>query len=132
VTPRALLIPLCVCLTIVRFADAAPIPPVVDEAHQALERYLTPTGVERVKQARAENEMIRIIDLPGFVALTNEWQLHGDSSLARYFRRRGVDEPHEMVYIISRTYWCRVHGKPLRLQEKIAQVKAAYAGRRRK
>ena len=97
---------------------AASPPRDLDDAHRDLEHWLGAAGVDRAKNARSEDEMMfRIISLDGTVSLTNRWHLWENSPLAQYFKRLGVTEPHDMVAIVTATYWCKTHGEPLRLRE---------------
>jgi hypothetical protein len=90
----------------------------LNDAHRDLEYWLGPSGVQRVKSARSEEEtMYHIISLPGTISLTNRWHLWENSPLAQYFKELGVTEPHDMVGVVTATYWCKVHGKPIRLRE---------------
>jgi len=103
------------------------IPHNLSEAQQSLAEHLTPAEINRIEKTKSEHEMIQIIGLPRAIALTNEWRLWANSPLARYFRSLGVTEPHDMVGIVAETYWCKRHGKPFRLPEKIANLRAQYA-----
>src|SRR4030095_4392131 len=106
---------------------AAPQPRNLEEAYRDLERFLTPAGIARVQKARSEDDMFGIIGLPEAVSLTNRWHLWETPPLARYFKSLGVTEPHDMVGIVSATYWCKVHGKPLHLREHAAHYREAEA-----
>src|SRR5262249_35551060 len=103
------------------------VPNNLSEAHESLTRHLTAAGVRRVEKMKSEDEMYDVIGLPEAVALTNEWRLWEDSMLARYFKQLGVTEPHDMVGIVSQTYWCKVHNRPFALDAKVAKVKRFYA-----
>jgi hypothetical protein len=105
---------------------AAPQPRNLSEAHRDLEQFLTPAGIERVRKARSEDDMLGIVGLPEAVALTNRWHLWNHPPLARYFKSIGVTEPHDMVGIVSATYWCKLHGKPFRLRERATRLQRIY------
>ena len=107
-------------------ADAA-IPKNLAEAHGSLTRHLTSADVDRIRAMKSEDEMIRVIGLSEASALTNEWQLWGDSPLARYFKRLGVAEPHDMVGIVAETFWCKIHKRPFALRAKVTKLKQHYA-----
>ena len=103
------------------------IPRNLDEAHKSLARHFSPADIERIRKMKSEDEMLDVVGLPQTSALTNEWQLWGNSPLARYFKRLGVAEPHDMVGIVAETYWCKLHSKPFALNERVAKLKAYYA-----
>jgi hypothetical protein len=100
----------------------------IDDAHRDLEEWLGPIGVRKAKKARSEEDMMyHVIGLEGAVSLTNRWHLWDSSPLAQYCKRLGVTPPHDMVGMITATYWCRIHGKPLRLREHAAYWRDAEA-----
>ncbi|HVF72943.1 MAG TPA: DUF6794 domain-containing protein [Chthoniobacterales bacterium] len=112
-------------------AIAALPPRNLDDAHRDLERWLGATGIQHAKKARSEQDfMFRVIGLEGAVSLTNRWHLWDQSPLARYFKRLGVREPHDMVGVVTGTYWCKVQGRPVRLREHAAYWREAEAKNR--
>ena len=109
-------------------ALAASPPRDIDDAHRDLEQWLGPAGAKDARKARSEEDMMyRVVGLPGAVSLTNRWHLWDNPPLAQYCKRLGVRDPHDMVGLISATYWCKIHGKPLRLREHAAYWRDAEA-----
>ena len=99
----------------------------LSQAHQSLAKFFSVADRERIRKMRSEEEMNRFIGMPGAIALTNEWQLWADPPLARYFKRLGINEPHDMVGIVTQTYWCKLHQQPFGLRAKVAKIRAYYA-----
>jgi len=97
------------------------------EAHKSLAARLTRAEIERIKKMPSENDIMRIVGMPQTIGLTNEWQLNDDSALARYFKKMGVNDSHDMVGIVAATYWCKLHDRPFRLKSRIAELRKYYA-----
>ena|ERR1700738_3176741 len=117
---------LAVCFIFAPFAASGSQLRNLEEAQRDLEQWLGAAGVQRVKQARSEQEMYGVIGLIEAISLTNRWHLWENPPLARYFKSIGVTEPHDMVGIVSATYWCKLHGKPFRLRERAARLQRIY------
>jgi hypothetical protein len=109
------------------FAADAAIPRDLHEAHESLTQHFSAADISRIRKMKSEDEMIGLVGLQEASALTNEWQLWADSPLARYFKRLGVTEPHDMIGIVADTYWCKLHGRPFALRAKVAKLRKEYA-----
>ena len=97
------------------------------EAQESLAQHLSAGENDRIRAMKSEREVYSVIDLPFLISLTNEWELWGNPPLARYFKRLGVTQPHSMIGIVAETYWCKLHGRPFRLRERIAAIRRYYA-----
>jgi hypothetical protein len=109
------------------FAADAAIPRNLHEAHESLTQHFSAADISRIRKMKSADEMIELVGLQEASALTNEWQLWADSPLARYFKRFGVTEPHDMIGIVADTYWCKLHGRPFTLRAKVAKLHKEYA-----
>jgi len=97
------------------------------EAQENLARHLSARDIARFRAMKSESEIYQVVDIPFLIWFTNEWGLWGNPPLTRYFKRLGVTQPHDMVGIVAQTYWCKLHGRPFRLREKIAFIRGYYA-----
>jgi hypothetical protein len=57
--------------------------------------------------------------------LRNDWGLWRHSRLAQYFEKIGVDHPESMTSIIIRSYWRRLNHQDIKLEEQLAEHRAA-------
>src|SRR5437588_10524498 len=113
--------------TLSAHAAVPAIPRNLSEAQKSLARHLSAADFARVRELKAEGDIVRVVNMPRTIALTNEWQLWVESPLARYFKRLGVAEPHDMIGVVGETYWCKLHGRPFALRAKVAKLRKYYA-----
>jgi hypothetical protein len=112
---------------LIAYAAVPAIPRDLSEAQESLARHLSAADIARMHELKSEEDIVRVVDMPLTIALTNEWQLWAGSPLARYFKRLGVAEPHDMIGVVAETYWCKLHGRPFALRAKVARLRKYYA-----
>ncbi|MBA2435525.1 MAG: hypothetical protein H0W34_15045 [Pyrinomonadaceae bacterium] len=117
---RVLLISSCIAALLVASAGADTyIPRDLDDAHQQLMKIFSPKDIAHIKAMKSEDDMIEYHMGLG-TGLRNDWGLWRGSRLSRWFNQRGIFHPDDMSGIIFDTFWDKLHGKPFRLQKKIA------------
>jgi uncharacterized protein DUF6794 len=113
--------------TLSTYAAVPAIPRNLSEAQESLARHLSAADIARARELKSEEDIVRVVNMPLTIALTNEWRLWAGSPLARYFKRLGVAEPHDMIGVVAETYWCKLHGRPFALRAKVAKLRKYYA-----
>lgn len=96
------------------------IPTNLAEAHNELERLLPADELTKIDSMKTEGDMIKYHFGLG-MGLRNRWGLWGDSPMARYMKSLGFTHPDEMSSMILETFWCKRHGKEIKLEERIAE-----------
>jgi hypothetical protein len=86
---------------------------------------LPPGELEHIKAMATESGMIEYHMNLG-LGLRNQWGLWHDSRLARFFDQLGVHHPDDMSGIILDTFWCKLHGQPFRLDERVRHCQAYW------
>ena len=99
------------------------IPANLDDAHRELAKLLSAKELQHIKAMASENQMIEYHMNLG-LGLRNQWGLWRGSRLAGYFHKLGVRHPDDMSGIILDTFWCNVHGRPFRLDERVRDYQA--------
>jgi hypothetical protein len=94
------------------------IPADLSDAHRELVKMLPAKELEHIKAMATEGEMIEYHMGLG-LGIRNQWGLWHDSRLARYFEQLGVDHADDMSGIILNTFWCELHARPFRLDERV-------------
>lgn len=95
------------------------IPKDLADAHTQLAKLLSAKEISHIKAMKKEEDMVKYHMGLG-MTLRNSWGLWGRSRLARYFNRLGIDHPDDMSAIILKTFWCKLHQKPFKLERRIA------------
>ncbi|MGJ8655166.1 MAG: DUF6794 domain-containing protein [Akkermansiaceae bacterium] len=95
------------------------IPSTLAEAHQELERLLPKEELAKIDAMKMEDEMGELHFGIGMV-LRNSWGLWGDSPMAKHMQSLGFIHPDHMSGVILETFWCKRHGKDLRIKERVA------------
>ncbi|MEN6332884.1 MAG: DUF6794 domain-containing protein [Phycisphaerales bacterium] len=98
------------------------IPTTLTEAHAALERMLSRKTLAEIDAMASEDGMARYHFSLG-LSMRNEWGLWHDSPLAKHMQGLGFTHPDDMSSVILETFWCKRHGKPLRLEERAAATR---------
>lgn len=101
------------------------IPQNLDEAHEILMKQLPKETLDQIKNMKSEDEMWRFHRGLG-MSLRNSWGLWGGSPLKQYFLELGITHPDNMSGVILGTFWCKIHDKPLRLEERVTYYKRLY------
>ncbi|HEU5124852.1 MAG TPA: DUF6794 domain-containing protein [Verrucomicrobiae bacterium] len=126
---RGLFTVLCLLLVSCSVPSSRPatnyIPVDLEDAHRELARMLPPKELEHIKAMTTESETIEYHMNLG-LGLRNQWGLWHDSRLARFFDRLGVHHPDDMSGIILETFWCKLHGQPFRLNERVRYCQAYW------
>lgn len=94
------------------------IPESLEDAFRELDRMLTPAFIAEFRASEDQP----ILYHHGFGTwLRNNWGLWAGSRLAKYFNCLGIFHPDDMSGIILTSYWRHLNGRPLALQDQIAQ-----------
>jgi hypothetical protein len=101
------------------------VPKNLDEAHAQLLKNMPPEDIERIKNMKSEDEMIRYHFGAG-MGIRNSWGLWHGSRLAKYFNDLGIRHADDMSELIMNTLWCRIHNQPFRLDERTKYYQAYW------
>lgn len=102
------------------------IPTDLDDALTRLDSLLGPDQAEQVRSMDSEDEFSASAHFGLEMWLRNNWGLWGGSRLAAYFNEIGVYHPDDMSGIILDSYYRRLHGQPIRLEEQVAYYQAYW------
>lgn len=117
--PLALLLLGCAHL---RYPDA---PSTLEEAFEHLDHNLSPEDRETMRRG-SEADMGQYHHGLG-MGMRNGWGLWHDGPLAQWFHRRGIHHADDMSGIVLTSYWRRLNGQPLRLEEQLHGYQAYWA-----
>jgi hypothetical protein len=101
------------------------IPSTLAEAHEELERQISKEELANIDAMKTEDEMTQYHFESG-MGMRNSWGLWGDSPLAMHMRSLGFTHADDMSSVILETFWCKRHGKDLRLKERAEYYKAYW------
>jgi len=104
--------------------SAVYIPKNLNDAHRELEKMLKPEDIKKMKSGTERDMSMYHLGLGMW--LRNNWGLWKGGRLAEYFNKKGIHHPDDMSGIILRTFWCKLHNKPFRLQERIKFFQAFW------
>lgn len=91
------------------------IPRDLDDAHACLLTSLPNEALDRIRAAPSEDSMRQ--DHMGLgAAVRNGWGLWRGSRLATHLKGLGFHHPDDMSGVVLATFWCRLHGRPFRLE----------------
>jgi hypothetical protein len=99
-------------------------PETLDEAHTRLLQTLPANVIQEMRDG-TEADMVRYHHGLG-TGLRNGWGLWTGGPLAKYFNAMGIKHPDDMSAIILDTFWCKLHGQPFRLEERVAFYQAFW------
>lgn len=105
-------------------------PSTLEEAHEELERQLSKEVLARIDAMKTEDEIFEFHFGTG-MGLRNSWGLWGDSPLAKHMRSLGFTHADDMSSAVLGTFWCKRHGKDLRIEERVADYKAYWQEEKR-
>lgn len=95
------------------------IPADLDDAHLQLATLLPANELERIRQMPSETDM-SVYHFGIGMWMRNNWGLWQGGRLASYFNGLGVHHADDMSAIIFDTFWCKLHGQPYHLKERVA------------
>ena len=101
------------------------IPSSLAEAHTELERLLSKEDLHKIDAMKKEDEMNEYHFELG-MGLRNSWGLWGDSPMAKHMLSLGFTHPDDMSGVILETFWCKRHGKDLRIEERVDYYNAYW------
>jgi hypothetical protein len=101
------------------------IPSTLAEAHEELERLLPKDELAKIDAMKSEDEMSEYHFGAG-MGMRNSWGLWGDSPLAKHMRSLGFTHADDMSSVILEAFWCKRHGKELRIKERAADYRAYW------
>jgi hypothetical protein len=95
------------------------IPKDLADSHRRLMEILPERTIAEMKQG-TEHDMIRFHHGLG-TALRNGWGPWQGSRLATHLQKLGLYHPDDMSVVILATFWCRLHHRPYRVAERVAE-----------
>jgi hypothetical protein len=93
----------------------------LEDAFVELERMIHPMMLQTMRK-KSEDQMHSYHFGLG-MWMRNHWGLWQGSRLSRWFNDRGVHHPDNMTAVILETFWRRLNGLPLMLEDKLAAFK---------
>lgn len=100
------------------------VPADLEDAHRELARLLDPADLERMRLA-TERDMVNLHRSLG-AWLRHHWGFFRGSPLATHLHRLGLFHPDDMSGLVLDTFWCGLHGLPLRVAERVSQAQAYW------
>lgn len=95
----------------------------LNDALRLLERRASPEKLAEIR-GMPLREFVGLAHLGLGTNLRNGWGLwSGKSLIARSLRRRGFTHPEDQSHVILTSFWLRLHGLPLRLDEQLAYTR---------
>jgi hypothetical protein len=102
------------------WSDAGAVPTTLAECFAALAHQLPPETIAAMK-AGTEQDMVRYHFSLG-QWMRNEWGLWQGGPLREHLSALGLRHPDDMSGLILETFWCHLHGQPLRVAERVAKA----------
>lgn len=94
------------------------IPSDLTDSHKALQAQLSSEDLELIRAMKSEDETVELHHGLGRW-LRNAWLYPNGSRLSTYFNTLGIQHTDDMSAIILDTFWCKLHGQPFRLEERV-------------
>lgn len=103
-----------------------PVPNDLPEALELLTKLCDAETLAQLRASKEETEMYRLHHGLG-TGLRNRWGLWGGSPLAKRFQAMGVFHPDDMSAIILRSFWRKLHDRPIELETQAAAARRYWA-----
>ncbi|MER2566650.1 MAG: DUF6794 domain-containing protein [Myxococcaceae bacterium] len=99
-----------------------PVPNDLPEALELLTKLCDAETLAQLRASKEETDMYRLHHGLG-MGLRNRWGLWGGSPLAKRFQAMGVFHPDDMSSIVLRSFWRKLHDRPIELEAQAAAAR---------
>jgi len=97
------------------------IPKDLDDSLVKLDGILSTENIEKIKDSKEEDLVQFHMGLGLWIR--NSWRLWANSRLKKWFNAKGIHHPDDMSGIIIDSYWRKLNGKPIALDEQVKSYK---------
>ena len=101
------------------------LPPVLAKVHEEWERLLPPEKLAEIDAMESEGELIKYHNPSLGISVQERWGKAVQNSYYKHVRELRYIHGESITGVLLQTFWCRRHGKPLRVSDHAAQH-AAY------